>query len=399
MFENLFYKLRSRKIPVATTELLDLLKAVQGYIENRPVLSLKEFYSIARSCLIKDIKYYDDYDMVFAEIFGGLGVGDEEFRSLLESWLHKSAGLPISEEKRKNAPLMDLEELFEELKKRLEEQKERHDGGNHWVGTSGTSPFGNSGYNPQGVRVGGESLGRTAIQVFADRKYREYRTDESLNVRQIKLALKKLKDLRKQGRPEFSIEKTIQKTCDNGGDLELVFSPSRKNQLKLMLLMDVGGSMSPHAERVSKLFSAAHQLNHFKEFHYFYFHNIVYDHVYEDAWFTRKLTLDRLKKKIASDTKVIFVGDAAMNPYELFGATGRFYSHFYRDEEMPKSRSGIEALEYLLDYYKSSIWLNPDDPRYWGATTCEAIADRVSMYFLSVNGLVRGVRELIYGNA
>lgn len=395
MFESLFYKLRSRRVPVSTTELLDLMKAISGYSETTGVLTMREFYSIARSCLVKDIKFYDDYDIVFADVFGGLGVGDDEFRSLLESWLQKSAGLPLTEEKKRNAPLMDIEELFEELKKRLEEQKEKHDGGNHWVGTSGTSPFGNSGFNPNGVRIGGESLGRTAIQVFADRKYREYRTDESLNVRQIKVALKKLKDLRKQGRPEFSIEKTIQKTCENGGDLDLVFAPSRKNQLKLMLLMDVGGSMTPHAERVSKLFSAAHQLNHFKEFHYYYFHNIVYDYVYQDAGFTRKLSLDRLTKKISRDTKVIFVGDAAMNPYELFGASGRYYSYYFKDQDIPKSRSGIEALLFLLDYYKSSIWLNPDDPRYWGATTCEAIADRVSMFFLSVDGLTRGVRELV----
>jgi len=391
MFEELFYKLKARKVPVSTTELLDLIRAIAGHSNLRGVLSLKEFYFIARSCLVKDIKFFDDYDLVFANVFGNLGVNDEEFRKLLETWLSKSAGLSISEEKKNNAPLLSEEELFLELQKRLEQQKSRHDGGNYWIGTSGVSPFGHSGYNPQGIRIGGESLNKTALQVFAERKYRDYRTDESLNVRQIKLALKKLKDLRKSGRPEFSIEKTIHKTCENGGDLELVFAPSRKNQLKLMLLMDVGGSMTPHADRVSKLFSAAHQLNHFKEFHYYYFHNIMYEYVYEDASFLKKISLDRLTKKISKDTKVIFVGDAAMNPYELFGTMGRYYHNF----DVPKSRSGIEALEFLLDFYKSSIWLNPDDPRYWSSTTCEAIADRVSMFFLSVNGLERGVQKLL----
>ncbi|MCB1176671.1 MAG: VWA domain-containing protein, partial [Leptospiraceae bacterium] len=211
--------------------------------------------------------------------------------------------------------------------------------------------------------------------------------------RQIKVALKKLKDLRKQGRKEFSIDKSIEKTCENGGDIELVFSPTRKNQLKLMLLMDVGGSMTPHAERVSKLFSAAHQMNHFKEFHYYYFHNIVYDHVYEDALFRKKIRLERLIKKIAKDTKVIFVGDAAMNPYELFGAVGRY--HYFRDENEPTPRSGMESLKFLLDFYEKSIWMNPDDRRYWGATTCDAIWDEVPMYFLSVDGLSQGIKYLL----
>jgi uncharacterized protein with von Willebrand factor type A (vWA) domain len=392
MFLQFFYSLRATKIPVSTTELFDLLVAVEKYSQKLGYLSLKEFYSIARSCLIKDIKYYDDYDMIFAKTFGDLAGKDSEFRKLLEEWLQKSADIEITEEKKRNAMNLDPDELFEELQKRLQEQKEKHDGGNYWIGTSGTSAFGNSGYNPAGVRIGkGSSMGRSAIQVFADRKYREYRTDESLNVRHIKVALKKLKELRKQGRKDFSIDKTIDRTCENGGDIELVFTPSRKNQLKLMLLMDVGGSMSPHAERVSKLFSAAHQLNHFKEFHYYYFHNIMYEYVYEDALFTKKISLERLIKKISKDTKVIFVGDAAMNPYELFGAVGRYY---YRQDDK-KMRTGMESLKFLLDFYEKCIWLNPDDKRYWEATTCDAIWSEVPMYYLSVDGLSQGIKALL----
>ncbi|MCB1177019.1 MAG: VWA containing CoxE family protein, partial [Leptospiraceae bacterium] len=184
MFHTFFYSLRASKVPVSTTELLDLITAVEKYSERQGSLTIKEFYSIARSCLVKDVKHYDSYDLVFGKIFGDLGVGDEEFRKLLEEWLGKVADLEITEGKKKNAMNLSPEELFKELEKRLKEQKEKHDGGNYWIGTSGTSAFGNSGFNPAGVRIGESSnQGRSAIQVLSDRKYREYRTDESLNVR------------------------------------------------------------------------------------------------------------------------------------------------------------------------------------------------------------------------
>ncbi|MCX7998996.1 MAG: VWA containing CoxE family protein [Leptospiraceae bacterium] len=390
MFEVLFYRLRARRVPVSTTELLDFIKAIQGYVVRKGVVSLKEFYNIARSCLVKDIRYFDDFDLTFAEVFGNLELLDIQIKELLENWLKKIEENTITEEQKQKAPFYDINELFQELHKRLREQQTRHSCGNYWIGTSGTSAFGHSGYNKQGVRIGGEGVQKLAIQVFAERKYREYRTDESLQVRQIKVALKKLKILKKQGRPIFSIEKTIEKTSQNGGDLEIGYTPPRKNHLKLMLLMDVGGSMTPHAQKVSKLFSAAHQLNHFKEFHYYYFHNIIYEHVYEDALFTKKLDVMRLLQKIPSDTKVIFVGDAAMSPYELFGYVRNYY---YQNSQ--NTRSGLETLELLRNHYPSSIWLNPDDPRYWGGTTCEAIADRIPMFFLSVDGLEKGIKTLM----
>ncbi|HMV78828.1 MAG TPA: VWA domain-containing protein [Leptospiraceae bacterium] len=399
MFAEFFYRLRAKKVPVSTTEYLDMINALKSLPQITENWTVSRFYSVARSCLAKDIRFYDDFDIVFAQVFGGLNYSDEAFRNLLKQWLDKASDKELSEENKKNAPLFNEEELMNELKKRMEEQKERHDGGNKWIGTKGVSPYGHSGYNEFGIRINGESGGRSAIGVIEERKYKEYRTDASLNVRQIKVALKKLKDLRKEGRKEFSIQKTIDRTVENGGDLDLVFAPSRKNRLKLMLLMDVGGSMTPYAEKVSRLFSAAHQLNHFKEFHYYYFHNIIYDYVYQDAYFQKKISLNRLTKKIASDTKVVFVGDASMNPYELFGSSASYYSYFHsgKEEEKVKPRTGIEALKFLLDFYDSSVWVNPDDERYWTSTTCEAIWDNVPMFFLSVDGISRAMKKLMSG--
>lgn len=386
--------MKARKIPVTTIELLDFLKVVSHISETKGISNLREIYSIARSCFIKDIKYYDDYDQAFASTFSGLAIEDPDFRSLLEQWLERALKKDLSEAQKKNAMNLTPEELFKELEERLKKQKEKHDGGNYWIGTGGTSAFGNSGFNPSGVRIAGNAGMRTGIEVMTERKYREYRTDEGLNVRQLKVALKKLKDLRKEGKKEFQLEETIQKTCDNGGDPELIFKSSRKNKMKLMLLMDVGGSMTPHAERVSKLFSAAHQMNHFKEFHYYYFHNIVYNKVYQFAEFSGGITLDRLFKKISRDTKLIMVGDASMNPYELFGATGRYYtSYLYEDSE--KNISGMDSLKKITDYYKSAVWLNPDPPMYWNSGTCEAIWNEISMYYLSVDGLKKAVTKLL----
>ena len=225
---------------------------------------------------------------------------------------------------------------------------------------------------------------------FSSQNY--YSLDQRI-VKKIGL-LKKLKDLRKEGRKEFQLEDTIKTTCENAGDIELIFHSSRKNKLKLMLLMDVGGSMTPHSQSVSKLFSAAHQLNHFKEFHYYYFHNIIYDRVFTDSIFDKSVSLEKLFKKISPDTKVIFVGDASMNPYELFGSHGSMYSYNSISEAKLKI-TGHSTLKNLVNFYKSSIWLNPDPPQYWSSTTCEAIWDEIPMYFLSVDGIVKAISKLM----
>ena len=395
MFQDFFFKLKSKNIPVSTTELIDLLKVINFHSSNEGSMTLKQLYFIGRSCLVKDIKYYDDYDIIFAGTFGNLNLQEEELKSLMAEWLKMAVENQISEDQKMKAMNLSSDEVFSELEKRYNEQKGRHDKGNHWVGTGGTSAFGNKGYNQNGVRVGGEGGEGIAIQIIGDRNYKEYRTDESLNVRQLKVALKKLKDLRKEGKKEFQLDASITKTCENAGDIELIFQSSRKNKMKLMLLMDVGGSMTPHSRNVSRLFSAAHQINHFKEFHYFYFHNIIYDRVFVDSSFDTSISLERLMKKISSDTRVVIVGDAAMNPYELFGSYGSSYSYNYFHENSRLKVTGMSSLKKILDFYTRTVWLNPDPPNYWTTTTCEAIWNEVPMYFLSVDGLQRAIRNLV----
>lgn len=400
MFVHFFYQLKAKKIPVSTGEFLDFIKAIKGLTQDRAVLSLEELYFIARNCLVKDLKYYDDYDQVFASIFSKLDLSDETFRSLLLDWLNNPIRKELSEEQIRSAPFMEYEELLKELEKRLQEQKERHDGGSYWIGTGGTSPFGNSGFNEQGIRIGGESSAKRAINSAKSRNYREYRTDESLNVRQIKMALKKLRILKKQGNPELSIDKSIDKTCKNCGELELVFERTRKNNLKLILLMDIGGSMTPYSYRVNRLFSASHQINHFKEFHYYYFHNIIYDHLYKDAQLSHRFPIDSILHKFREDTRIIFVGDALMNPYELFVQVDpEYYSYYGSNKSHRKShkkpKTGIERLRDLKHHFPKIIWLNPEPMRFWGEPTIEAIETEVPMYFLSIEGIQRGIQYLV----
>lgn len=398
MFIDFFYRLKLKKIPVSTSELVDLLKAVEFFSKENGFLIIAEFYRIARDCLVKEIKYYDEFDICFAECFKSQISSSNEISNLIDEWLKKAIEKELSEEQKNIASKLSEDDVLQKLLERLKEQKERHDGGNKWVGTKGTSPFGNSGFNPNGIRIGGGSGAGTAFDSIDERNYKAYRTDESLNVRQIKLALKKLKTLKKEGRPEISINKTIDATCKNSGDIEIIFERSRKNKLKLLLLMDVGGSMSPHAERVSKLFSAAHQINHFQNFDYYYFHNMIYDSVYKDANFQIKLSLKDFYKKHPRDTKVIFVGDASMHSYEFFQKTGMFdyYGYkFLKNKENKDIKTGEQRLLELKEYFTSCIWLNPDPKKYWRHETVEPISDIVPMFFLSLDGLEDGIRELV----
>jgi uncharacterized protein with von Willebrand factor type A (vWA) domain len=274
MFVPFFYLLRAKGIPVGTGELLDFLQVVNEYTLRDSYLSLEKLYRVGKLCLVKDIKFYDYYDIAFSEMFGTINYQNLNSSSFLESWLEKAKKFLLDEERKKNAPFYDMERLIEELKDRLARQKSRHDGGDTWIGTGGTSPFGNGGFNEQGIRIGGEAGNRTGVAVWADRKFRPYRNDEVLDTRRIQVALKYLRILKKEGKAELHVPKTIQKTSDNGGDIEIIEEKSRKNNLKLVLLMDIGGSMTPHSQKVSHLFSAANKIQHFKEFYSFYFHNI-----------------------------------------------------------------------------------------------------------------------------
>ena len=401
IFLDFFYQLRHHNIKVSTGEYLDLLYVLQSLTRDQEVMTLKRFYYIARHCLVKKIDSYDDYDLCFARVFEGQ-LKDGQFKDLLKEWLKNAKKFELDENRRKQAMRLPPEELISELEKRLKEQKERHDGGNHWIGTGGTSAFGHSGYNPQGIRVGGDSQAKQALVVAGERRFESYRADQTLDIRQIKVALKGLRKLSDRGAWELDVDQTIKKTCDNAGEISIVQKRARKNEMKLVLLMDVGGSMTAHSQRVEELFSALHQVNHFKEFESFYFHNIFYDHLYTSPVMTREfeLTFDQFFRRFDPRTRVIIVGDAYMAPYELFHMNGEmrnYYDYFGRVRySYPKENSprAIERVEQLKSHYPYLVWLNPEDVALWQEPTIEAIKSQVKMCRLSLSGLLKAVEHL-----
>jgi uncharacterized protein with von Willebrand factor type A (vWA) domain len=398
MFSHFFYFLRSEGIPVSTSEYLDLLNALEQLMQTEDNFSSAKFYQVGRNILIKDLKYYDAYDIAFAKCFGDV-IDSEDFRKKIEEWLKNAFQKELSEEQMQKAMKLPNEDLLKELQKRLEEQKERHDGGNFYLGTGGTSAFGHSGYNPEGIRVGGSSSSRSALAVAGQRSFKNYRHDINLDVRNIKVALKKLRSLKKSGRAELDIKKTIRKTCDDGGEIDLVFSKSRKNNLRVVLLMDIGGSMTPHSERVEQLFSAAHQVNHFKEFKHYYFHNIFYDDLYTDASLNPRhvISMDELHFHFPKDTRFIIVGDAYMAPYELFMMTGRMREYYrsFQDDKRKSDLKAIQRVKRLKEHYENVVWLNPESKELWEAPTIHAIRNIIPMFSLTIEGVEDAISNLI----
>ncbi len=399
MFLDFFYNLRKEAIPCSTGELIAFLQTVRSLTDPKGYITIETLYRIGRLNFAKDIKYYDAYDLGFAKTFAGLREISVEFRDQLFDWLDQNFDKLLTQEQKDNAPNLSMEEVLTELIKRLKEQTERHDGGSKWIGTSGTSPFGNSGFNPNGLKIGGMdgSGNRTGVSLWTERNYKAYREDEIIDTRSIQIALKELRFLKKEGKRDVNIEKTIRKTCENGGDVEIIEERSRKNALRLVLIMDIGGSMTPHSERVSKLFSASQSLYHFKEVHNFFFHNIFHDYLFESHEFNGRISIKHFIDRFRKNTKLVFVGDAYMAPYELFSAPYNPYSyHRESDEEKFKKRkSGIESLKDLVEPFPGSVWLNPEPKRFWGAPTIEAIQDVVPMFPLTIEGLRKAVRSLL----
>ena len=335
-----------------------------------------------RSVLVHSESHYDAFDLAFTAPFRGVEL-PPALKDAIWEWLaeaREGAG------ERVPGGFESLEELKKELEKRLAEQKERHDGGNYWVGTGGTSPFGHSGRNDQGIRIGGESRGRGAVQVAEERRWGAYRTDMTLSVRDFKVALALLRNLARDGREELDVDGTIARTARGGGEIELAFARERVNRVRLVLLMDVGGSMEPHAATVSRMFTAATEMKIFKTFDAYYFHNAPYRWLYRNyATYDRRLTAD-VVRDLTPEHRVIFVGDASMAPWELFnsgfGDTGP---------------SGLDWIQRMGRKAPASAWLNPDPPRYWDHPTVRAIASAVPMFQLSVDGLRSAVRSLRAG--
>ena len=387
MFTSFFYTLRKYKVPVSITEWMALIGALnQGYAWS----NLTDFYFLARSLLVKSETFYDQYDLAFQEVFKGIETPPEIRDEVLE-WLKNPLNqLPFSPEELARIQQMDVEEILRLFEERLREQREAHHGGNKWIGTGGTSPFGHSGYHPGGMRVGGESRYRSAVKIAAERRFKNYRSDLTLDVRQIKVALKKLRHLSRIGpEDELDLENTVDKTSKNAGDLELVWMRSRQNAAKLLLLMDVGGSMDLHITVCSRLFSAAHSTNHFKDLQYYYFHNCIYDKLYKDVERWDSIATSSLLHTLPSDYKVIIVGDASMATSELIARYGSI--HYHDQNETP----GIEWLKRLSDHFTHCVWINPDNPSYWNHPTVSAIKHLFPMYALTVEGIEQAVQKLV----
>jgi uncharacterized protein len=387
MFLDFFYTLRRHKIPVAPTEWRVLMQALSlGFAHT----SLARFYTLARSLLVKDVSYYDAYDLAFKEAFHGITTPDAIIDEIL-TWLqdpHTLAHLTPAQ-----LPLLhqlDLEALRALFAQRLQEQQEQHDRGSRMIGTGGTSPFGHHGKHPKGMRVGGDGGQRSAIQVAEERHYENYRRDRTLDIRQIQVALKKLRNLKRLGaEEELDLDETIDQTCRNGGEIELIFCPPRKNNAKVLLLMDAGGSMMPYTTLVERLFSAAHKATHFRDFQYYYFHNCVYEQVYSDMRLHQRVSTSSLLYTLDADYKVILVGDAYMAPEELIDPGGALY--YYHHNDTP----GITWLRRIQEHFRAGIWLNPLPEGQWNRTTINLVRQVFPMYELTLDGLERSIKQLV----
>ena len=389
MFAKFFHELKSAGLPVSLREYLTLMEAMDADLANRRV---EEFYYLSRAALVKDERNLDKFDRVFGHVFKGLEtVGEGVTADIPEDWLRLMTERYFTEEeKREIEALGGWDKLMETLKQRIEEQKERHQGGSKWIGTGGTSPFGSGGYNPEGVRIGneGKRQGR-AVKVWEKRDYKNLDDNVQLGTRNIKLALRRLRRFAREGAAEeFDLDETIDATA-RAGYLDIKMRPERRNTVKVLLFFDVGGSMDPFVRISEELFSAARA--EFKHMEYFYFHNCLYDYVWKDnrrRW-TEKIPTWDVLHKYPHDYKVIFVGDASMSPYEITVPGGAVE---YFNEE-----SGAIWLKRLTDIYERAVWLNPVREESWSYVPSTQLLRELMggrMYPLTLGGLEKAMAEL-----
>jgi uncharacterized protein len=391
VFLEFFFTLRRHKVKVATHEWLDLLRAMALGLHDS---SLDGFYHLARAVCVKDVAQYDAFDAAFLETFKGVTFESIALTEKMLEWLSDpKRRAELTEEERQLLETLNPDELLALYKKRLEEQKGRHDGGNRWIGTGGTSPFGTGGQNPNGLQVGGGG-GRSAMAVAGERRFREYRKDVLLDVRRIDLALRLLRDLGRDGAPEeLDLDETVARTSKNAGDLDIVVRPPKRNKVKVILLMDVGGSMDPHAQLVSQLFTAASRSGRFAKFRAFYFHNCVYENVFHDAQFFQPYPVPDLLHGSDREERLVVVGDAAMHPGELMETGGSMY--YYARTRTP----GIEWMRRIAEHFRKSAWLNPEAPSFWSNTTVSILSSIFPMFPLTIEGLGDAVKHLVHGRA
>jgi uncharacterized protein with von Willebrand factor type A (vWA) domain len=390
MLFGFFLTLRAAGLKPGLGEFLALIESLQKHVV---IFSIDDFYILARTVLVKDEAHYDRYDRAFAAYFKGIEQVFASFDQVIpEEWLRLEAMKLLSEEeKAKIESLGGFDKLMETLKQRLEEQKERHQGGNKWIGTGGTSPFGNSGFNPEGVRIGGEGGGKKAMKIWEKREFRNLDDDIEIGTRNIKVALRKLRRFAREGAPDqLDLDGTIESTARNAGWLDLKMQPERHNAVKLLLFLDVGGSMDPYVKVCEELFSACK--TEFKHLEHFYFHNFIYESVWKD---NRRRNSERiptfdLLHKFTPDYKVIFVGDATMSPYEILQPGGSI--------EHWNEEAGAVWFKRLTDAYPRTIWLNPEAQDRWQYTssikTTLELLDGERMFPLTLDGLSRGIRRL-----
>jgi uncharacterized protein len=391
MFLTFFAALKEARVPVTPREYLNLMQALDKGLADQ---SIDEFYFLSRALLVKDERNLDRFDQVFGATFKGLEnlLDAMEKAEIPADWLKKLAEKYLSDDEKKEIEAMGWDKLMETLKQRLAEQKERHQGGSKWIGTAGTSPFGAHGYNPEGVRIGQDkNRNNRAVKVWDKRAFKDLDGDVELGTRNIKVALRRLRKFARTGSPdELDLDGTIRDTAHRGW-LDVKMRPERRNAVKVLLFFDIGGSMDWHIQQVEELFSAARA--EFKHMEHFYFHNCLYEFVWKDnarRWQDRTPTWDVLHK-FGSDYKVIFVGDAAMSPYEIAMPGGAV--------EYNNPESGAVWLERVARTYPRTVWLNPTPEAHWAYTQSIGMirtAMEGRMFPLTLEGLERAMRELAH---
>jgi len=387
MLIDFFFTLKDARIPVSIKEFLILLEAMQKQVIGP---SIDDFYYLSRLTLVKDEAHFDKFDQAFGSYFKGIATIFEKRPEIPLDWLQKRLQRELTPEQKAALEKFGYDKLMERLKELFKEQHERHEGGNKWIGTGGVSPFGNGGYNPEGVRIGGVSQQRSAVKVWEERTYQDYDSERELGTRNIKVALRRLRKFARDGAAEeLALDATIRATAHNAGFLDIKMQPERRNNIKLMMLFDVGGSMDDHIARTEELFSAAK--SEFKNMEFFYFHNCVYEHVWKH---NRRRHAERfptwdLLHKYSPDTKLILVGDATMSPYEIVQPGGSV--------EFNNAEAGAVWLQRLTSSFRHYAWLNPEPEGLWQYRQSIALIQQLMqqrMFPLTIDGMERAMRLL-----
>jgi len=390
LFIGFLHQLKEAGVPVSIKEYLDFLSGLDKGITN---LNTNSFYHFARVSLVKDERHYDRFDRTFSEFFeGALKKGGEILNNIPEEWIKDALQKNLTEEdKEKIESLGGWDKLLETLKERLKEQKKRHQGGNKWIGTGGTSPFGSGGYNPEGIRIGNEGKRQgKAVKVWEKRLWSNFDDKKTLGIRDIRVAVRRLRHFARTGTPdEFDLNGTISATANNGGYLDVKMMPERKNRVKLLLFLDVGGSMDPYIEACEELFSASK--SEFKDLEHFYFHNCPYEILWKNNPRSSEDIVSTwdIIRKYGSDYRVLFVGDASMSPYEVAYAGGSI--------EHWNEESGATWLDRITSHFDSIAWLNPENKKIWNSSASNKMIREIfdeRMYELNLSGIEAAMKRL-----